>query len=162
MQITIRLSRRGVAICAALVAAVLAAGAIAAWTVSGSGSASAKAVTASPITLTDASASTIGDLYPSATGSVKIKVANPNPFPVRVTAVALTSGETVTSNVTACNTGGSGVTFTNQTGLALDLAANAGATVFTLSGAVSMSNASDNSCQGAVFTIPVTVTATSQ
>ncbi|HZB24346.1 MAG TPA: hypothetical protein VE444_10930, partial [Gaiellaceae bacterium] len=49
-----------------------------------------------------------------------------------------------------------GVTFTNQTGLTLDLAAGATAG-FTLTGAAAMSNASDNTCQGAVFTIPVVV-----
>jgi hypothetical protein len=48
------------------------------------------------------------------------------------------------------------VTFTNQTGLTLDLAAGATAG-FTLTGAAAMSNASDNTCQGAVFTIPVVV-----
>ena len=34
-------------------------------------------------------------------------------------------------------------------------------TVFTLSGAAAMSNSSVTSCQGGVFTIPVTLTATS-
>jgi len=52
------------------------------------------------------------------------------------------------------------VTFTDQTGLALDLAAGA-TTTFSLANAVSMSNASDNTCQGAIFTIPVDVTGAS-
>jgi hypothetical protein len=52
------------------------------------------------------------------------------------------------------------VTFNNQTGLTLDLAANTTST-FSLANAVSMSNASDNTCQGAAFTIPVDVTAAS-
>ena len=59
----------------------------------------------------------------------------------------------------ACNAS-TGVTFTDQTGLALDVAGGATST-FTLSGAVSMTNASDNSCQGAIFTIPVDVTGAS-
>jgi hypothetical protein len=138
--------------------ALLAGAAIAAWSTSGSGNGYAKAATASALVLSDASASTSADLYPGATGTAKVKIANPNPFPVRVTSVVLTSGGTLTSNVAACNSGGTGVTFSDKTGLALDLPANASATVFTLSNAVTMSNASDNACQGAVFSIPVDVT----
>jgi len=162
MTISFKLTHKRALAVALLLAGIIVAVAVAAWSVSGSGSGYAKASTASPITLSDASGSTTADLYPGGTGSVKIRVANPNPFPVRITAVALTSGGTITSSVAACNTGGTGVSFANQSGLSLDLAANAAATTFTLSGAASMSNASDNSCQGAVFTIPVDVTATSQ
>jgi len=111
--------------------------------------------------LSDASASTSADLYPGGSGDLKLKVANTNTFPVRITAVALTSGGTITSNVAACDTGGSGVTLTNQSGLSLDLAANAAAAVLTLSGVVHMSSSSHNSCQGAIFTIPVDDTAAS-
>ena len=52
------------------------------------------------------------------------------------------------------------MTFTNQTGQTLDVPASSAVT-FTLSGAVSMSNASDNSCQGAIFTIPVALSGAS-
>jgi hypothetical protein len=143
------------------IAAGCASTAISAWTTGGSGTGYAKAGTASPITLGDASATTTADLYPGATGTVKIKVTNPNGFAVRVTAVSLTSGGTVTSNVGACDSGGSGVTFANQTGLTLDIAANTGPTTFSLPGAVSMGAASANACQGAVFSIPVDLTAIS-
>jgi hypothetical protein len=162
MTISLKLTRKRAFVGALLIAGIFVAVAVAAWSVSGSGSGYAKASTASPVTLSDASGSTTSDLYPGGTGAVKIRIANPNPFPVRITAVSLTSGGTITSSVAACNTGGTGVTFANQSGLALDLAANAAATTFTLSGAASMGNASDNSCQGAVFTIPVDVTAASQ
>ena len=124
-----------------VVVALAAAGVgIAAWSTSGSGN-----------------ASVVADLYPGATGALKLKVTNPNSFPVRITAVS--GNGSITSSVGAC-TAAHGVSFTNQSGLALDLAAGA-TTVFSLAGAVSMSNASDNSCQGATFTIPVTVTAAS-
>jgi hypothetical protein len=85
-------------------------------------------------------------------------VTNPNPFAVTVTAV--TGAGAITSDKgAACNTS-TGVTFTNTSGLSQ--AVGAGATVtFSLAGKVAMSNASDNSCQGAVFTVPVTLTATS-
>jgi hypothetical protein len=140
-------------------AVALAGIAIAAWVVSGSGTGYAKAGSSSALTLSDASASTSADLYPGAAGAVKLKVSNPNPFPVRITAVA--SNGAVTSDKGAGCDASTGVSFTNQSGLSLDLLANETNKVFTLTGAVSMSNASDNTCQGAVFSIPVSVTATS-
>ena len=159
-MITIRLSRK-VLFAFAAVAALVATGALyAAWSTSGSGNGYAKATTASALTIGDASASTTADLYPGATGAAKLKVTNPNPFPVRITSVAKQTGGTITSDKGAACNASTGVTFTDQTGLALDVAAGATQT-FTLSGAVSMSNASDNTCQGAVFTIPVDVTGAS-
>ena len=131
---------------------------IAAWSVSGTGNGSTKAVTASVLTLADASAFTSADLYPGATGNLKLRVTNPNSFPIRITAV---SGDgTIPSDKGAACDASTGVTFTNQSGLTLDVGASATATV-TVASSVSMSNASDNSCQGAVFTVPVTVTAIS-
>jgi hypothetical protein len=160
-MVTITIRRRHLIALAALLAACAVAAAVAAWDTSTSGSGYAKSATASALTLSDASASTTGDLYPGGTGALKLKVANPNNFPVRITTVSLTSGGTITSNIPACNSAGSGVSFPTQSGLAIDLAANAAATVQTLAGAVQMSSSSDNSCQGAIFTIPVDVTAAS-
>jgi hypothetical protein len=134
--------------------------AVAAWQTSGSGPAYAKAQTASTLTLGDASASTSADLYPGATGALTIKVTNPNPFPIKITSVALQSGGVVTSNKGAACDASTGVSVNNQSGLALAVGASATATM-TVPNAVSMSNASDNSCQGAVFTVPVDVTAVS-
>jgi hypothetical protein len=134
--------------------------AIAAWTVGGSGTGYAKASTASAITLSVASASTTADLYPGANGTVKLSASNPNPFPVRISAVS-GNGAITSDKGAACNAA-TGVTFVNQTGLTLDLLANETDHVFTLAaGSVTMSNASDNSCQGAIFSIPVSVTALS-
>ena len=59
----------------------------------------------------------------------------------------------------ACNLS-TRVTFTNQTGLS-QLVPRTAWYQFTLNGAAAMSNASDNSCQGAVFTIPVTLSGAS-
>jgi hypothetical protein len=152
-----RLSRKLV-VAATLVAVLSVAGiAIAAWSITGSGTGYAKAAAGTALSLGDATAFTSADLYPGATGSVVLRVTNSNPFRVRITTVS--GNGAVTSNVAAC-TASTGVTFTNQTGLTHDVAANSTATV-TLAGAVAMSNASDDSCQGAVFSIPVTVSATS-
>jgi hypothetical protein len=158
--VTIKLSRKLFFALAAIAALVAASVLFAAWSTSGSGNGYAKAGSASPLTIGDASASTSADLYPGASGAVKLKVTNPNSFPVRITAVAKQAAGSITSDKgVACNAS-TGVTFTDQSGLALDLAAGATST-FTLSGAVAMSNASDNTCQGALFTIPVDVTAIS-
>jgi hypothetical protein len=158
-MVTIKLPRKLVVVLAAVVVLVLSSIVLAAWSTSGSGNGYAKAGTASALVIGDASASTTADLYPGATGgSVMLKVTNPNPFPVRITAVTLQSGGTITSNKGSACDASTGVTFTNKSGLTLDLAASATNQVFTLTNAVSMSNASDNTCQGAVFTIPVDVT----
>jgi hypothetical protein len=147
----------GLAVLAALIAGGIAIGA---WNASGSGTGYAKARSSSALTLSDASASTTADLYPGATGNVKLIVNNPNPFNVSVTTVSLTSGGTITSDKGASCDASTGVTFSNQSGLSLAVPASGSATL-TLTGAVAMSNASANACQGAVFSIPVDVTAVS-
>ena len=155
-MVTIKLPRKVVFVLAAIVVLVLSSIVFAAWSTSGSGTGYAKAGTASALVIGDASASTTADLYPGATGSVKLMVTNNNSFPVRVTTVSKQAGA-ITSNKGAACDASTGVTFTNQTGQTLDVAANASQT-FTLANAVSMTNASDNTCQGAVFSIPVDVT----
>jgi hypothetical protein len=156
---TIRRNKRTFALAAVPVCAAVAAGiGIAAWSVGGSGNGSAKATSASSLTLADASAFTSASLYPGATGDLKLRVTNPNSFPVRVTAVS--GNGTITSDKGAACDAATGVSLANQSGLALDVGAGATATL-TVPNAVSMSNASDNSCQGAVFTVPVTLTAVS-
>lgn len=152
-RIGIRMSLATVATGLMLVAGV----AFAAWTATGSGNGYAKAGTISALTTVDASASTTAQLYPGGTGDVKLTVNNPNSFPVVVTAVA--GNGTITSDKgSACNAS-TGVTFTDTTGLSTTVAASGSATI-TLTGKAAMSSSSDNSCQGAVFTIPVTLTGT--
>jgi hypothetical protein len=158
--LTITISRKAFLVVAGVLALAAAGIGVAAWQTSGSGSAYAKAGTASALTLSDAAAFTTGDLYPGATGAAKIRVTNPNAFPVRITSVAKQAAAVIASNKGAACDASTGVSFTDQTGLTIDVAAGATATV-TLTNAVAMSNASDNACQGAVFTIPVDVTAAS-
>jgi hypothetical protein len=158
-----RASNRRRLIVGTLTIVVLAAAALvyAAWTTNGSGSGYAKAGTSQALSTIDVSASTTASLYPGTTGDVLIKVSNPNGYAVRVTGVSLNgtnSDITPDGSHSGCTT--TGVSFTNQSSLAIDVAANS-ATQATLSGAASMSNASLNACQGAVFTIPVTLTGAS-
>src|ERR671927_268237 len=132
----------------------------AAWTTNGTGNAYAKAGTASAISTVDVSASTTATLYPGVSGDVLIKLDNPNPYPVTVTAITGSGSITADSGHSGCTT--TGVTFTNQSSLSLVVPAKSGGVdgvlQTTLTGAASMSNASLNACQGAVFTIPVSIT----
>jgi hypothetical protein len=143
----------------------------AAWTASGGGSGYAEATSAQALTTVDVSASTTATLYPGADGDLLLRIHNPNPYPVQVTDV--TGNGTITSDAShsTCGSDGShptGVTFTNQTGQTInvpDATTNSGDGVgnkqVTLSGAVHMSNSSDNSCQGATFTVPVSLSGNS-
>ena len=129
------------------------------WSVSSApGSGYSKAVTAQNLTFTDVSGSAAAQLYPGATGDLILRVTNPNSFAVTVTGVA--GSGTITSDKGAACNASPGVTFTNTTGLTQVVGAGASIT-FTLTGKTAMSNLSDNACQGAIFTVPVTLTATS-
>lgn len=133
------------------------------WTTNGSGSAYAKAGTAQALSTVDVSASTSATLYPGVSGDVLIKLDNPNPYTVTVTGVSGTGTITADAGHSGCTT--TGVTFTNQTGLTLTIPAKSGGVdgvlQTTLTGAASMSNASLNACQGATFTIPVSISGSS-
>jgi len=128
--------------------------AFAAWTATGSGSGYARADTAQALTTVDVSASTAATLYPGATGDVVVRISNPNPYPVLVTDVA--GSGVIDSDTTAACDASTGVTFTDQTGLSVSVPAG-GASTVTLSGSAQMDNSSHTTCQGAVFTIPVTL-----
>ena len=137
-----------------VVASMLASGvAWAAWTADGTGNGYAKATTAQVLTTSTATASP--QLYPGGSGDVKVTINNPNPYAVNVTSI--TGNGAITADLAGCTT--TGVSFTNKTG-SWNVAANGSSTV-TLTGAASMSNASDNACQGAVFTIPVSLSGAS-
>jgi len=127
----------------------------AAWTTNGSGSGYAAAGQATNLSTNVASTATATKLYPGTNGDVAINIVNSNPYPVTVTAVTLNGTNasiTAAGGIGTCST--TGVSFTNQTGLSINVPAN-GSTQTNLPNAVSMSNASENGCQNATFTIPV-------
>ena len=148
-------------VCALLVGSIV----FAAWLVPGTGQGYAKAKQAQALTTDDVGATTTDQLYPGATGDVKVKVSNPNPFPVTVTGVD-GDGAVDSDKVNCTDVGGdaskkTGVTFTNQTLNSNNVVPANGSLTLSLNNAVSMSNQSVNACQGAVFTIPVSFTASS-
>jgi hypothetical protein len=133
----------------------------AAWTSAGNGSGIAKASSAQALTTVTATAS--AGLYPGATAALSLQVSNPNPYPVTVTDVAGNGTITADSSHSTCGQDAghpTGVTYTDQHALSIAVPAN-GTTQVSVSNAVHMSNASDNSCQGATFTIPVNLTGSS-
>lgn len=139
-----RYVRRGVIVFAVMTAALGSGVAYAAWTSSGTGSATTKAGTAqAPVV--SGGAVTTGLLYPGGTGDAVVTVSNPNPYPVIVTTVAPNGPAT-------CS-----VTFT-QRAPGTALAANSGPVAITLTGAVSMGASAAHTCQGASIDIPVVVT----
>jgi hypothetical protein len=125
--------------------------AFAEWLASGTGEGYAQATTAQ--SLTTESAIAAATLYPGGTGDLVLRIHNPNPFPVTVTTVE--QNGPITSDDAACDAGGHGVTFTTFTG-ALALAGGETKT-FTLEDVLAMAVTSAHECQGAVFTVPVSL-----
>jgi hypothetical protein len=146
--------------------------AFAAWTSTGAGSGTATAKSAVALVTATATAPASADLYPGATGgALVVRFSNPNPYPVVITSISQDSSSFVSSDKgTACtdaaaSTHPTGVSFagaTNPIGGAVTdwtvpaKGATNGEAEYTVAANVAMSNLSDNGCQGAVFSIPVT------
>jgi hypothetical protein len=134
----------------------------AAWTTNGTGSAYAKAGEAQSLSTIDVSASVTtlpNALYPATDGDVLIKVHNPNPFPVKVTQITSNGAVTASGGIGTCST--TGVSLNSPVSAAIEVAASSNSAAVTLSGAAHMSSASENGCQNATFTIPVSLTGSS-
>jgi hypothetical protein len=148
---------------AALVGGMLAGSvALAAWLASGTGTGSAKAVNAENLVVTDGTAS--ADLYPGmANGDLFLTVQNTNDYPVRITSIQAAAGDVTSTAGASCEGATTGVSLDGgQITLPApqDVGANSSIS-FTVADVVNMTNASDTSCQGATFSIPVTVTGAS-
>ena len=150
-----RRTRKIVVLAVGAIGALAASAAFAAWTVGGGGTGTATATTSQ--NLTTSAATTTAALYPGITGSnLYLTVNNANPFPVTITSVNANGAATADAGHPTCVT--TGVTYT--TTAVSKVVPASGSTSFTVP-SVAMSNASDNGCQGATFTIPVTFTASS-
>ena len=104
-----------------------------------------------------------GDLYPGGQGDLKFAVTNTNPFPIKVTSVALQSAVTpLAANAACATTGGAALVTANPVVLAApsnETIAPTGTVVYTLDNALTLDVNANDSCQGATFQVPVTVTA---
>ena len=142
------------AIC--VVASLASGTAYAYFTSSGTGTGSGSVGTMQTVTVSSATVSPGTPLLPGGSADVTLQVTNPNGFAVTLVSVAATGGEiTADSGHPGCTT--TGVTFTSQTGLSTNVPADS-TTPIDLPGAASLSTASSPGCQGATFSIPVTIT----
>jgi hypothetical protein len=148
--------------------------AVASWTATGTGQGSARAASVSGLVVT--AGSPLGALYPlpadttpatgygsGTVGAVSTTVANPNPFPVTITSATIGS---VTSSPLGGRTCAAGsVLPTSSAPIALSppvtLAAGSAPTAVTVPGALYMVSTAEDGCQGASFSVPVTVTGAS-
>jgi hypothetical protein len=130
------------------------------WTAGGSGAAAAGTGTTVPVTL--GSATPTAALLPGGTSSVALTLTNSNTVSVRINSFSLdatqgTSGFAVDPAHAGCAL--SALAFTTQTngGAGWTVPARVGTTngtlSITLAGALAMSTAAANACQGASFTV---------
>ena len=148
--------------------------AVASWTATGTGQGSARAASVSGLVVT--AGSPLGALYPlpadttpatgygsGTVGSVSTTVANPNPFPVTITSA--TVGSVTLSPLGGRTCAAGSVLPTSSTPIALSppvtLAAGSAPTAVTVPGALYMVSTAEDGCQGASFSVPVTVTGAS-
>ena len=161
-----RFQSRRVRFLAVLLAAVcLSGGAFAYWTASGSGSGTSSVGNASALTIS-AGPATLTPLFPGGSANVAVHIENPNLFPVHISTLALdtSQGEGFSgfdASPSGCNLTGvpPALTFTSQTNgvTGWDVPKKVGATNgfldLDLTGAIHMSTAASNACQGATFTV---------
>jgi hypothetical protein len=120
----------------------------------GSGTGSGSAGILQTVTLDATAGAPSTPLLPGGSGDAALRVNNPNSFAVTLVSVTGAGPITADSGHPGCTT--TGVTFADQTGLSINIAPG-GPKQLRLPGSVSMSAASSNGCQGATFSIPVTI-----
>lgn len=127
------------------------------WSSTGSGTGSGATGTLQPVTVTafvggDAPSTT---LIPGGSADVILRVNNPNAY--AVTLVSVSGNGTITPDAGHASCTTTGVTFANQSGLSSTIGAS-GTTLVDLPTAAAMGITSSNGCQGATFSIPVSIT----
>jgi hypothetical protein len=141
---------------AAVVAIGIATGgvAVAAWSVSGEGEGAVGAASAE--SLAEVRFVLEGDLYPGLTAGATLTVDNPNIFPVSITDIEF--GTVVITGGDGCTLDNAQVAFADMSGLDLFLAASTKDIAHVLTDVVTMGLGSDDGCQDATFTAPMTLT----
>ncbi len=162
----IRHGRRSVMVIASSTAVMLGVGvAYAAWTTTGTGNGTSQATGFNlPGVAVNATGVPSNALYPGGTSDLMVMATNNNPFPVTIT-LTMNVGAKVTSDKAGCSettNGASSVTgVTLTSGIITVPATTTTAVAKSVLNAVAMSTASPTACIGALFTIPLNVSATS-
>jgi hypothetical protein len=125
------------------------------FTSSGSRSGSGSTGTLQNITVAATTGTPSTPLRPGGSGDVTLQVTNTNSYAVTLVSVTGAGSVTADHGHPGCTT--TGVTFASQSSLSISITAN-GTTQVDLPSAASMSAASSAGCQGATFSIPVTIT----
>jgi hypothetical protein len=125
------------------------------WQTLGTGTGTATTGTASPLTLSPGTPT--DRLYPGGSADVAVTVTNPNAYAVHVGRLALdtaqgTAGFAVDAGHSACGVASLSYATQSNGGDGWDVPAN-GSLVLRLPGALSMTAAAANTCQGATFSI---------
>lgn len=128
------------------------------WTTSGTGTGTSSTPAVSALTLTPGTPT--GAIYPGGTSDVATTITNPNAFGIRVGSLAVdtaqgTNGFTVDSGHSGCGPGV--LSFAAQTNSGVGWTVPAGGSLtLDLAGALSMTTAAADACQGATFTVHLT------
>lgn len=130
-------------------------GALAYWTGPGSGSGSTATAVTESLQLTPGTPT--AGLYPGGQSDVTLAVANPNAATVRLVSLALDTSQGSGGFAVDASHSGCGLTtlsFTTSDNGGSGWTISGGATIsVTLTGALAMSSAAANACQGATFTV---------
>lgn len=140
------------------VASISAGVAFALWSAGGSGSGTALAVVAQPVTVNAvALSSSAASLFPGGpAGNVYFSVTNPNPYPIKITSI--TWGTPTSANPTACSNAMISVDSGAPTsGFNLTIGANGTSTVSQINSVLDLSANAPDGCEGNEFLVPITV-----
>ncbi|MGY2083629.1 hypothetical protein [Blastococcus sp. SYSU DS0539] len=151
--------RRRIGVLAVLFLALLGGSvAVASWLVDGTGPGSAKAATVAELGVS--AGTPTASLYPGATGDLAARVSNPNPFPVMLTGA--TFGAVTVTPVDGRTCTAADVAVSGPVSLSgITLPANSVGINVTVPGALTMLTTAADGCQGATFTVEVTLSGAS-
>jgi hypothetical protein len=145
-----RIARRGMVVLSVTATMAISGVAFASWTLSGSGDGAAAASTAND--LAAVSLEVDNALYPGLETSATLTVTNPNPFPVKITAVTFTGSVTVAGNPDGCTIfDDHQVTFSNIVDADLFVPVGTEPHTVVLNDVVAMGTAAADECQGQSF-----------